>query len=86
MPHPDPRIPRDGATLSEVEAIRIAKATALNAGVRLSDFDPPLAHYEYVVGDHTWLVSYSGKILRPGNDFLVAIDDKTREATFEPGE
>jgi hypothetical protein len=76
---------KSGASLSELEAISIANSAAAEAGADLSTFKPPKAFFQYVEKDCTWSVFYDGIKPRPGNHFLVVVDDKTRQTTFVGG-
>ncbi len=76
----------DGARLSKAEAIRIAQKEAAKRGYRLSRYEAPHARYEFTRKDKSWTIFYDGKVPKPGNHFLVWVDDRTGEARVMPGE
>jgi len=87
-PHPDARVPPEGASLSSAQAVDIANAEALRNGVRLSEYRPPEARFQPEPKRErpVWVVFYEGRDDRPGHHFLVAIDDETKQPTIGWGE
>ena len=69
-----PHVPR----LSIEEAVAIANAAAIKAGLDLTRFSSPEAHFEYVENDCRWFVHYEGKDSVVGNHFGVFVHDITR--------
>jgi hypothetical protein len=75
-----------GAFLSRDKAVRLADDAALKKGYSLVDFLPPRVFYQFLKKDRTWSIFYEGKVAKPGNHFLVVVDDRTRAAQVLPGE
>jgi hypothetical protein len=77
--------PRDGAHLSKLDAIRIAKEAAKRDGISLSNYQRPEARYR--ADDRTWFVFFDGRgfFRAPGSFFGVHVDDQTGEARVSPG-
>ena len=71
--------------LDSSEAIRIAKANALNEGIDLRRYERPEAHYEFVRKDDSWFVLFVGQDAMPGNHFAVTIDDRSGQARIHRG-
>ena len=69
-----PHVPR----LSIEEAVATANAAAIKAGLDLTRFSSPEAHFEYVESDCRWFVHYEGKDSVVGNHFGVFVHDATR--------
>ncbi len=80
-----PNTKPEGARLSTEEAVRIAKRTAEQQGVRLRDYKEPEVHYEFTRKDKSWWVFFDGRVPMPGNHFAVSIDDQTGGARLIPG-
>ena len=76
----------EGARLSTVEAIRIAKQAAERQGADLSRYKEPVAHYELTRKDKSWSVFFDGRVAMPGNHFSVSVDDQTGKTRFFGGE
>lgn len=71
--------------LPEQEAIRVAKNAAIQARIRLDDYEEPDARR--LSGDAKgWFVFFPGRFKAPGNHFAVAVDDRTRSTKIIPGE
>ena len=75
----------EGARLSTAEAIRIAEQAAERDGRQLSDYKPPVAHYEYTRKDRSWWVFFDGRVAMFGNHFSVSIDDQTGKTQLMRG-
>jgi hypothetical protein len=74
-----------GAFLTTEEAIKIAQLAAKLDGRRLSDYEPPKAHYEFARKDKSWSVFFDGRDPAPGNFFSVSIDDQTGKTELSGG-
>jgi hypothetical protein len=76
----------EGAHLTLEAALHIAEAEALKH-VSLSDFLRPQFRYSHDKDlGYIWAFVYDGKVPKPGNHFLVVVNDRTRQRTFMPGE
>jgi len=63
--------------LTKSQAVLAASQAGQAAGYCLADYEDPDAHFELSDKDRTWSVFYQGRVLRPGNFFLVVVDDRT---------
>jgi hypothetical protein len=79
-------IHRDGARLSQAQAISIAKKAAERAGYRLTDYEEPRANYEFTKKNKKWSAFFVGRDPKPGNHFLIWIDDQTEKTEVIPGQ
>ena len=71
--------------MAQAEVVRAAGQAGEAAGYRLADYKEPEVHFEFTEKDRTWSVFYEGRVARPGNHFLVVIDDKTAATRVAPG-
>ena len=71
--------------LSEAEAVRIASNAAIREGRNLADYQPPLALYSRSKTEDSWAVSFKGKSQKPGDHFVVQVDDRTGWTRFFAG-
>ena len=77
----------DGAHLTLETALHIAEAEALKNHESLADFLTPQFRYSHDKDlGYIWAFVYDGKVPKPGNHFLVVVNDRTQQATFMPGE
>jgi ketosteroid isomerase-like protein len=76
----------NGAHLTLGDALHIAEAEAIRNHVRLSDFQAPHFRYHHRDDGYVWVFIYDGTVPKPGNHFLVAVNDRTQYAKFSPGE
>jgi hypothetical protein len=75
-----------GAHLTLGAALHLAEAEALTHE-NLSDFLTPQFRYSHDKDlGYIWAFVYDGKVPKPGNHFLVVVNDRTQQATFMPGE
>ena len=74
----------DGARLTNIEAIRLAKQEAVKQGVDLCHFHEPLM--DYFPNGTNWFLVFWGKEHRyPGDYFSVYMNDQTGETRFDGG-
>jgi hypothetical protein len=76
-----------GPRLTPSEALRIADAEARRHEYDIRKFKRPTPRYNFAQRDDTWSVHYEppGKMRSFGDDFSVAVEDKTRKAWLIPG-
>lgn len=79
-------IHRDGARLSQAQAISIAKKAVERAGYRLTDYEEPRANYEFTKRNKKWSVFFDERDPKLGNHFLIWIDDQTEKPEVIPGQ
>jgi len=63
--------------LTKSQAVLAASQAGQAAGYSLGDYEDPDVYFELSDKDRTWSVFYQGRVLRPGNFFLVVVDDRT---------
>jgi len=71
--------------LSKAEAITIASNAALREGRKLFDYAEPYALYSRTEREDSWAISFKGKTGRPGDHFVVQVDDRTGWTRFFAG-
>ena len=72
--------------LKPQEAIRLASVAAKKRGVDLSTYKLSSICFDGTGKRGTWSVFFIGRQLRPGNHFLVFVQDATGAAEYMPGE
>jgi hypothetical protein len=72
--------------MTKSDVVRVANQAAEVAGYHLTDYKEPQVHFEFTDKNHTWTVFYDGKVLVPGNHFLVLVNDRTKTARVMAGE
>ena len=78
-----PKVPvskPQGARLTSVEVIRIAKQAAKSKGVDFRQFEEP--KYEFTSSDRSWSVFFRERAGNPGGSFLVIVDDETAVVVY----
>jgi|ERR1043166_3113217 hypothetical protein len=79
----------DQPRLTSTEVIRLADAEARRRGYDLRIYQAPRPRFNYVQKDNTWAVFYDEKpvngMAHIGYDFIVHIDDRTKELWLIPG-
>ena len=69
--------------MSQAEATRIARETAMKHGYSLADYRKATAHYA-LMRDGAWMAFFECKAPIPSKNFAIWIDDLTGEARVEP--
>ena len=78
-----PDVKPEGARLTKVEALRIAREELARLKVKVEQLREPTAVYR--PKDKRRHVSFMGKVPKPGNHCSVSIDDATGKARFAGG-
>jgi hypothetical protein len=77
--------PNGKPSMTKTDAVAIANAEAQRQGYNLSQYESPIAEYEFISKDQRWMVFYQGKANDPGNHFSVWVNDRTGKCQLMPG-
>lgn len=66
--------------------INLANQKATQEGFDLTKYDTPHAEYDSTAKEQEWTVFYEGKIKKPGNHFLVWVNDDNGNCELMRGE
>ena len=72
--------------LTRAEVRAVARHAAENAGFKLKEFGEPRIEYEFTRKNLEWTIFFERKTVHFGGDFLVWVNDRTKQTKVMPGE